>query len=131
MDLDIRVIQHKEFLKMTPSGEIDLAQSKRLLLRIVSLNKPSSNRDVLLDLRDATDKLSITDITVLVKLMIDHWDSFRNKLAILTKPGPRHEVAEFMQLYAGNRGFQVAAFDNFEAAILWLATTIDVTPKDD
>jgi hypothetical protein len=116
---------------MTPSGEIDLAQSKRLLLRIVSLNKPSSNRDVLLDLRDATDKLSITDITVLVKLMIDHWDSFRNKLAILTKPGPRHEVAEFMQLYAGNRGFQVAAFDNFEAAILWLATTIDVTPKDD
>jgi hypothetical protein len=62
--------------------------------------------------------LTITDITELVKLMTDHLDSFRNKLAILTQPGPRHEVAEFMELYAGNRSVRVRAFDNFEAAIL-------------
>jgi hypothetical protein len=130
MDLDIRIIQHKDFFKTTASGELDLEESKRILLKLASLNKPPSNHDVLLDLRETTDKLSITDITVLVKLMMDHWDSFRNKLAILTKPGPRHEVAEFMELYASNHGFRVAVFDSFEAAILWLATIIDVPPED-
>ena len=34
MDLDIRVIRPKEFIKITPNGEIDLAQSERLLLTL-------------------------------------------------------------------------------------------------
>lgn len=87
MNLNIRIVQHKDFFKTTASGELDLEESERILLRLASLNKPPSNHDVLLDLRDTTDKLSITDITVLVKLMIDHWDSFRNKLAIITETG--------------------------------------------
>jgi hypothetical protein len=131
MYLDIRIIQHKDFLKMTPGGEIDLNISKQILLRLASLNKPPSNHDVLLDFRATTTSLTITDITELVKVMTDHRASFRNKLAILTEPGPRYELAAFMELYAGNRGFQVSAFDNFEAAILWLATSIDVTSEDD
>jgi hypothetical protein len=131
MDLDIRIIQHKEFLKTVPNGEIDLEKSKRILLRLASLNNPPSNRDVLLDLRDATNRLTILDITELVELMIKHRDSFRNKLGIITEPGAQHQLAAFMEMYAVNRGFQVAAFDSFEAAILWLATTIDVTPNDD
>ncbi len=130
MDLDIRIIQHKDFLKTTPSGEIDLKESKRILLRLASLNKPPNNHDILLDLRATTTSLTITSITELVTLMTDHRDSFRNKLAVLTVPGPRHELAEFMEVYAVNRGLRLAAFDNFEAAILWLATIIDVPPED-
>ncbi|MBZ0300714.1 MAG: hypothetical protein K8J31_13275 [Anaerolineae bacterium] len=126
MDLDIRVIQHKEFLKTTPNGQIDLSTSKRVLLKLASLNKPPSNRDVLLDLRDTTNRLTILDVTELVELMIKHRDSFRKKLAIITEIGTPHQLTAFMETYAINRGFQVAAFDNFEAAILWLATTIDV-----
>ena len=131
MDLDIRIIQHNEFLKMTPSGQIDLGTSKQLLLRLASLNKSPSNQDVLIDLRTTTARLTITDITQLVELMIDHRNSFRNKLAILTQSDAQLEIAEFMELYAGNRGFQVTAFDSFEAAVLWLATIINVTPEDE
>ena len=131
MNLDIHIIQPKEFLRVAPSGEIDLAQSKRLLLTLASLNEPPSNRDILLDCRAATTSLTFTGITVLVGLMSDHRNSFRDRLAILTQPGSRHEVAEFMELYAVNRGFHVAAFDSFEAAAIGLATTIDVTPEDD
>ena len=129
MDLDIRIIQHKEFLKTTPSGEMDLEKSKQILLKLAALNKPPDNRDVLIDFRSTTTNLTITNITELVKMMAHHRDSFRNKLAILTQPDSRHELAAFMELYAVNRGFQVAAFDNFEAAILWLATITDVTPR--
>jgi hypothetical protein len=131
MDLDIRIIQHKEFFKTTSCGEIDMEKSKQILLRLAALNKPPSNRDVLLDFRSTTTSLTITNITELVQLMINHRDSFRNKLAILTQPGPRYALAAFMGLYAGNRGFRVAAFETFEVAILWLATITDVTPEDD
>ena len=130
MDLDIRIIQHKDFLKTTPSGELDLKESKRLLLQLVSLNKLPSNRDVLLDVRNAEDRLTMTDIAMLVKLMINHRELFRSKLAILTQPGSGLELAKFMELYAGNRGFRVAAFDNFEAAILWLTISIAVPLED-
>jgi hypothetical protein len=130
MDLDIRIIQHNEFLKTTPSGQIDLKTSKRVLHRLASLNRLPSKRDVLLDLRDTTSGLTILDITELVELMIKHRDSFRNKLAIITKTGTPHQLAAFMETYAVNRGFHVAAFDNFEAAILWLATIIAVPPED-
>jgi hypothetical protein len=130
MDLDIRIIQHNDFFKTTASGELDLEESKRHLLRLASLNRPPSNRDVLFDVRNATDRLTITDITKLVQLMIDHWNSFRSKLAILTQPGSRLELAKFTEMYAQNRGFRVAAFDNFEAAILWLATIIAVAEDD-
>lgn len=130
MDLDIRIIQQKEFLKTTSNGEIDLTKSKQVLLKLASLNKPPSKRDVLLDLRDTTNGLTIFDITELVELMIQHRDSFRNKLAIITEPGAPHQFAAFMETYAVNRGFRVAAFDSFEAAILWLATSIDVLSGD-
>ena len=131
MDIDIRIIQHKEFFKTTPSGEIDMEKSKQILLKLAALNKPPGKRDVLLDFRSTTTSLTIGNITELVQLMINHRDSFHNKLAILTPPGSQHALAAFMGLYAGNRGFQVAAFDTFEAAILWLATISDITPESD
>ena len=130
MELDVRIVHYKDFLKTTASGELDLGESKRILLRLASLNKPPSNRDVLLDCRGTTTTLTVTDITILVELMIEHWNSFRNKLAILTPPGDPREIAAFMETYAVNRGFWVAAFDNFEAAILWLATIVDVPSQE-
>ena len=94
-------------------------------------NNPNSSYPTRpISLWDCTDRLSIADITMLVKLMINHRDSFRSKLAILTQPGSGLEVAKFMELYAGNRGFQVAAFDSFEAAILWLTISIAVPSED-
>jgi len=129
MDLNVRIIHHEDFLTMTPSGEIDLDRSKQLLLSLVSVNKPPNNYDVLLDFRDTTPRLTVVGITKLVEVMIDNRASFRYKLAILTLAGSGLELAKFMEVYAQNRGFQVAAFDNFEAAILWLSTITDVAPK--
>ncbi len=130
MDLNLRIIHHKDFLQTTPSGEVDLEKSRQMLLRLASVNKPPNNLDVLFDVRGATPHMTILDITDLVGVMIQNRDSFRNKLAILTQPGPRLELAKFMELYAENRGFQVAAFDDFEAAILWLSTIIDVPSEE-
>ena len=122
MDLNIRLIQANAFLATRPTGEYDLEMTKQLLLKLARENSLPSQYDVLIDTRAATGRLSFFDMTELVKVMIENRDSFRSKLAILTTLGSQFENAEFMALYAGNRGFRVRAFRDFEEAITWLTT---------
>jgi hypothetical protein len=67
------------------------------------------------------------DITELVDVMIERRESFRSKVAILTSPGHQFDNAKFMELYAGNRGFQVGAFSDFEEAMNWQMTSNELT----
>jgi hypothetical protein len=62
----------------------------------------------------------------LVQMMIENRDSFRSKIAILASIGQQFGNAKFMELYAGNRGFRVRAFEHFEEALNWLATSIEI-----
>jgi hypothetical protein len=123
MDLNLRLIHARDFLKTTPEGELDLATSKRLLLKLASENAAPRHFDILIDIRHVTSRLTFMDITELVDMMIEHRESFRSKLAILNRPESTLEVAKFMELYAGNRGFQVGAFNDFEKAMNWLMTS--------
>ena len=65
-------------------------------------------------------------ITELVQVMIENRDSFRSRLAILTSLGHQFDNAKFMELYAGNRGFRVGAFEDFEEALNWLAASVEM-----
>ncbi len=127
MDLNIRLIHSREFLRTTPEGELDLDTSKQILLKLARENTAPRQYDMLIDIRQMTGKLTIADVTELVNVMIEHRDSFRSKLAILAPPEATLEVAKFMELYAGNRGFQVAAFRDFEEAMNWLMTSIELS----
>ena len=126
MDLNLRLIHARDFLKTTPEGELDLATSKGVLLKLASENAAPRQFDILIDIRQMTGRLTFMDITELVDVMIEHRDSFRSKLAILGRPEAPLEVAKFMELYAGNRGFQVGAFRDFEKAMNWLMTSNDL-----
>jgi hypothetical protein len=128
MDLSIRIIQARDFLKVTPTGEVELEKSKKALMGLASLNAAPRQYDILIDTRQKTGYLSLADIAELVDLMLEHRDSFRSKLAILARPGLGFDHAKFMELYATNRGFHVAAFADFEDAINWLTTSVDLDP---
>jgi hypothetical protein len=120
MDLNLRLIQAKDFLIASPTGEFDLENAKRMLVELACENATPGQYDVLIDIRDTSEGLSLPHITELVQMMIDCRDSFRSKLAILTTPGRRFDKAKFLEQYAGNSGFQVGAFVDFEEALLWL-----------
>lgn len=47
MNLNLRLIHAKDFLQMTPTGEIDLETSKRFLLKFALENGSPSQYDVL------------------------------------------------------------------------------------
>src|SRR5215813_909553 len=123
MDLNIRVIHARDFLKTTPTFKVDLETSKRFFLKLARENEPPRRYDLLIDLRGTTGGLSLPEITEVVKVLIEHRDSFRSKIAILTTPGVKFENAKFAALYANNRGIQVAAFTDFEETINWMMTS--------
>src|SRR5262249_54587835 len=126
MNLNIRIVRSQDFLKVTPTGEIDLKASKQVLLKLASENSPPRHHDILIDTRHTSGHLTLAEITEVVDVMIEHRDSFRSKLAVLALPGLHFDHAKFMELYANNRGFQVAAFKDFEEAINWLMTSSEV-----
>jgi hypothetical protein len=123
MDLNIRIIHARDFLKTTPTFQVDMETSKQFFLKLARENAPPRRYDLLIDLRGTTGELSLTEITEVVKVLIEHRDSFRLKIAILITPGVRFEKAKFAALYANNRGFQVAAFTDFEETINWMMTS--------
>jgi hypothetical protein len=123
MDLNLRLIYAKDFLKTTPTGEIDLETSKQLILKFARVNSSPSQYDVLIDTRQTTGTLTLFDMAELVNVMIEHRGSFRSKVAVVTPHGYKFEHAKFMELYANNRGFHIGAFDDFEKAINWLMTS--------
>jgi hypothetical protein len=120
MDLNIRIIGARDFIKTTPTFQVDLETSKQFFLKLAQENAAPRQYDLLIDLRQTTGNLSFPEIAEVVKLIIEHRDSFRSKIAILTTPGVKFENARFAALYANNRGFQVAAFTDFEETMNWL-----------
>jgi hypothetical protein len=129
MDLNIRIISARDFLKTTPTFHVDLETSKQFFLKLAWENAGPRQYDLLIDLRRTTGNLSLSEVIEVAKVVIEHRDSFRSKIAILTTPGVKFENAQFGALYAGNRGFQVAAFRDFEETINWLMSSSEAPPE--
>ena len=49
---EYRVISGKDFIKAKPTGQIDLAESKKVLASIASITRPPADYEILLDIRD-------------------------------------------------------------------------------
>jgi hypothetical protein len=129
MDLNLRIIQARDFLELTPTGEVELETSKQSLLKLASLNATPRQYDILIDTRHKTGYLTLADIAELVDVMIEHRESFRSKVAILAQPGQGFDNAKFAELYATNRGFHVAAFTDFEEVMNWLMESTELTSE--
>ena len=124
--VDYKIISAKDFLKAKPSGEMDLEQSKKMLGEIATIAEPPADYEILLDVRQAYGNLTFTGVYELVMELGKHRFAYRNKIAVLSRDDHQFDNAQFMELCAKNRGFQVAAFINFEDAIDWLTTCIEV-----
>ena len=73
-----------------------------------------------MDVREASAQLSAFQIYELVSVL-GHAGSWRTwKIAMVYRPKDEFDRAKFFELCAQNRGFQVGAFQEFEAAVAWL-----------
>jgi len=120
MKAEIKIVKARDFLKTKASGELNLAGSKKLLAQIAELNEQSNFHEILIDIRETTSKMTLSDIYEIVTELTKYRKAFRKKVAILMGPNNDIDKANFLEMCAQNRGFLVNAVDNFEEAITWL-----------
>ena len=121
--LKLQIIPARDFVKITPKGKLDLESSKKRLAKIASVISPLARTDseTLIDTREAKSSMTATDIWQLASEFAEHRMTFRNKIAVLI-PQNGFDRANFFDLCAQNRGFEVGAFTDFEDAINWLTS---------
>lgn len=126
MKVNYRIIKAKDFIKAKPSGEIDLDQSKRVLIQIAAMTSPPADYEILIDVRESHGNLTYVDVWDLVSELGRHREAFRNKIAILTRGDEQFDRASFMEYCAKKSGFEVSAFTDFEETISWLHAAVDL-----
>jgi hypothetical protein len=119
MAINIRIIRAHEFIKATLEGQINLEESKKLLLEFAATSGLSVDYEVLLDVRKTQLELSIADLWYLAAELSNFRKALPRKTAVLC-PLEQFDYAGFFALCAQNRGFHISAFTSFEDAIEWL-----------
>lgn len=131
MKTTYKIIDAKDFIKANPTGEVDLEQSKQILIELAAIAQPPADYEILLDIREVNNHLkychlNYCEIYQFVEELGRHRSAFRNKIAVLARPDNQFDRACFMELCAKNRGFQVGAFTDFEKTIEWLNENLKV-----
>jgi len=119
MATKIKIIRTGDFLQAAPEGTIDLTKSRKLLVDVAMAERPPADYDLLIDFRDATLSMSITDIYSITSELSQQGDTFRRKVALLLAPGHDFNKSSFLETCAYNQGFSVETFNDFESAMRW------------
>jgi hypothetical protein len=118
MPATIRIIHATDFIKATAEGELDLAESKRLLVEIASATG-LMDFEVILDTRKAHSSLTAADLWHFADALGSVREDLPRKTAVLC-PRTDFDHAAFFALCAQCRGFKVRAFTSYEDAMDWL-----------
>jgi len=122
MPLNIRIVHVHDFMKVTPEGQLNLEESKKLLVEIALASDTLADYHIILDTRKAHSVISVTDLWYLAAELSNNFrkTNFRTPKTAVLCPLDRFDYAEFFALCAQNRGFLVNAFTSFEDAYEWL-----------
>ena len=119
MPSTVKVIRSRDFVRARPDGNADIESAERLLKEIVEAGKGLDAFEVLVDTRDVSGGLSAPDLWTLCEKLARYRETFAHRTAILC-PIERFDHARFFALCAENRGFNIQAFSDYEAAMEWL-----------
>lgn len=118
----IQIIKAGDFIKSTPTGDLDMTMSRQGFAQIASAGIDLEEYTVLIDLRDVTSSLTPVDIFELGENLDAYGQTFRRNTAILVPAAKGLDEATFFEKVALNRGFDVKVFTEYEAAVNWLSS---------
>lgn len=132
--MELQIIRAQEFIRLGAHGRIDLKSSKALLANLAAACRQRGINQALLDLRALQPKpkpiFTPDDLVTLVKTFREIGFTRAQRLAVLCGSDP-HQRAGLFAFIARLRGWHVAAFGDFEAAILWLASGEELNVSKD
>lgn len=126
-DLKLQIIKAGDFIKSTPTGDLDMKASKQGLAQIAATGTDLQDYTILIDLRDVNSLMSATDIYELAFELVKYGKTFRRKTAVLTRDDGHIGQATFFERVAHNKGFSVRTFTVFEDAVIWLSSVTQPT----
>jgi hypothetical protein len=124
-NLKLQIIKAGDFIKSTPTGDLDMNASELGLKEIASTGTELRDYNILIDLREVKSRLSTDNIYDLASELVQYGKTFRRKTAMLVRADEDIDQARFFEHAAQNRGFNVKVFTVFEDSIIWLSS---ITP---
>jgi hypothetical protein len=118
MTINLRVDAGARVVEVRPDEPIDLGVAKEMLRKAVEASRVLPRASVLLDVRGHA-RLGAGALWLLAAALTENASAFTQRTALLTTPDHLAQ-GRFFALSAGNRGFNVEAFDEYEAALAWL-----------
>jgi len=122
MPCSLQIVKTRDFFKLNAQGQLDVRQSHDVL---AGLAKSCIAHDIdcaLLDVRDASGTLKISDLYALARAFPEMGFREAHRLALLHRYNAG-ERAEMFAMFASDRGWNVRAFEEFEEAIEWFSET--------
>jgi len=118
--INVKIVPAKEFIRTQADGEFDLEGTKELFLAVFSKMKEANVSEVVIDVREASTKMTASDINELLSVLnhVGSWSTW--KIAIVYRPKDDWDRAKFFELGAQNKGYRVGAYKSFEGALNWL-----------
>jgi hypothetical protein len=120
-----KIIHAKDFIKVKPSGEVDLEESKKILGETAEMASLPGKHDILLDLRETFGNLDHDDVWELVGELGRRRKAFRNKIAVLARDDEQFNTAAFAEMCTNMtmHDYKLSAFTDFEEAVNWLQSS--------
>ena len=125
--LKLQIIKVGDFIKSTPTGDLDMNASELGLKEIAGNCTDLRDYNILIDLREVKSLLSSPDIYELSSKLAKYGETFRRKTAVLARADEDFDQAKFFENIAQNQGFNVKAFTVFEDAIIWLSRIVQIS----
>src|SRR5215469_2021696 len=124
MPIELQIIRACDFIRVGPQGRFDFASSKLALAELAHACHKRGINQAMLDLRafkpGPVPVFSPSDLAALVYTFHEVGFSRKHWVAVLYSADPHHR-ARLFAFIGRMRGWNVAAFDNFEGALFWLA----------
>src|SRR5262245_25343980 len=124
MPLELQIIRAGEFVRLGPQGHLNYEASKEALAVLAHACRKRGLDRALLDLRElpvpAKPLFTPAELASLVQTFREAGFGRHQRLAVLYRSDP-HGGAQLFAFISRLRGWQVRAFAEFEAALLWLS----------
>ncbi len=124
MTSEVKIYKIKDFIRKTPTGEIDLEQSIQIIHELAVAASFHADHNILIDMRKTTvaEQNTFSAVLRLALEMAKYKSVFRGKIAtVVPSDEKRLSIAKQFKASLDMHGFTYEVFTSFEDAIDWLS----------
>lgn len=123
MIAEIDIDKDRKIVHRTVTGEIDTAQTLKLVQNVAIAVNHNPGYNILVDIRDTTFYPEMLDLLEIATACSKHLIGFSRKIAFLIPDTEqRRLVAKIFRICMEAEGFEFKQFFDYDAAIEWLST---------